>query len=332
MVSFSGKRATGFALLAFSGLLLVTGCGSSMQSAASSPGSSSSQSSTPSSHAAKTHHKHGAKAGAKTRVALVEANKSAQVLAAAPAKSSSANEAVFTLTAYNAKGNPVKGAKVSYFIGPMKPLGNAGPAAWYRSGTPGAKAYIANFSKLTNSAGQATVTLYGQPADTMEMVGVRIGNLNSFDKPAKRAIGTLDAWWTNSQSGGAPVGDYVTAAPFMAAGAANKSKTVTVTAMSKTGPIPGAAVQYIVESGSSGGMGSSGSSGSMGSSSSSGSMSKTTNAQGHATFTVTPGKAGKLPVRIVVTQPSSTARVAGGMNILLFARKGHAASGSSSSM
>ncbi|MHB1684430.1 MAG: hypothetical protein ACYCYO_16650 [Bacilli bacterium] len=329
MVSFSGKRATGFALLAFSGLLLVTGCGSSMQSSASSPGSSSSQSSTPSSHAAKPHHKHGAKAGAKTRVALVEANKSAQVLAAAPAKSSSANEAVFTLTAYNAKGKPVKGAKVSYFIGPMKPLSNIGPAAWYRSGTPGAKAYIANFSKLTNSAGQATVTLYGQPADTMEMVGVRIGNLNSFDKPAKRAIGTLDAWWTNSQSGGAPVGDYVTAAPFMAAGAANKSKTVTVTAMSKTGPIPGAAVQYIVESGSSGGMGSSGS---MSSSSSSGSMSKTTNAQGHATFTVTPGKAGKLPVRIVVTQPSGTARVAGGMNILLFARKGHAASGSSSSM
>lgn len=323
MVSFSGKRAPGFALLAFSGLLLVTGCGSPTQSSASSPGSSSSQSSTPLSHAAKSHHKHGAKAGAKTRVALVEANKSAQVLAAAPAKSSSANEAVFTLTAYNAKGKPVKGAKVSYFIGPMKPLGIAGPAAWYRSGTPGAKAYIANFSKLTNSAGQATVTLYGQPADTMEMVGVRIGNLNSFDKTAKRAIGTLDAWWTNSQSGGAPVGDYVTAAPFMATGAANKSKTVTVTAMSKTGPIPGAAVQYIVESGSSGGMGSSGSSSS---------MSKTTNAQGHATFTVTPGKAGKLPVRIVVTQPNSTARVAGGMNILQFARKEHAASGSSSSM
>jgi len=323
MVSFSGKRATGFALLAFSGLLLVTGCGSPTQSSASSPGSSSGQSSTPSSHAAKPHHKHGAKTGAKTRVALVEVDKTAQVLAAASAKSSSANEAVFTLTAYNAKGNPVKGAKVSYFIGPMKPLSNIGPAAWYRSGTPGAKAYIANFSKLTNSAGQATVTLYGQPADTMEMVGVRIGNLNSFDKAAKRAIGTLDAWWTNSHSGGAPVGYYVTAAPFMATGAANKNKTVTVTAMSKTGPIPGAAVQYIVESGSSGGMGSSGSSSA---------MSKTTNSQGHATFTVTPGKAGKLPVRIVVTQPSSTARVAGGMNILLFARKGHAASGSSSSM
>jgi|GEM_PF-4325598 len=315
MVSFSGKRATGFALLALGGLLFVTGCGSSTQSSASSPGSSSGQSSTPSSHAANPHHK----PGAKIHIALVEVDKSAQVLAAAPAKSSSANEAVFTLTAYDAKGNPVKGAKVSYFIGPMKPLGNAGPAAWYRSGTPGANAYIANFSKLTNSAGQATVTLYGQPADTMEMVGVRIGNLDSFDKTAKRAIGTLDAWWTNSQSGGAPVGDYVTAAPFMATGAANKSQTVTVTAMSKTGPILGASVQYIVESGGSGGMGSSGA------------MSKTTNMQGHAMFTVKP-KAGKLPVRIVVTQPNSTARVAGGMNILLFSRKGNAASGSSSSM
>ena len=275
----------------------------------------SSQSSSSAPHKAKSGHKR----ANKNRVALVKVDRSAQVLAAAPTKSSSAHEASFTLTAYDAKGHPVKGAKVAFFIGPMKPLSNVMPAAWRRSGTSGAKPYVASFSKRTNSAGQATLTLYGQPADSMEMVGVRIGNLSSFDAKAKRALGTLDAWWTNAASGRAPVGDYVQAAPFLAAGRAAKGGRVTVTAMSPSGPIPGASVQYIMESGNAGGMGSSSGSSAMGA---------TTNSQGRATFTVTPAQAGKTPVRIVVTQPHSTKRVAGGMNIELIAKKGSPSAGS----
>lgn len=322
MSSFSKKRAAGFAVVALSGLLLATGCGSSTPSA--SPSGASSQTASTPSQTAKSGHKGAHKGALKARVARVEVDKAAQVLAAASAKSSSSNEATFTLTAYNAKGKPVKGAKVAFFIGPMKPLSNVSPTAWYRSGTAAAKAYIATFSKNTNAAGQATLTLYGQPSDSMEMVAVRIGNLSSFDAKAKRGLGTFDAWWTNPKTGRAPIGDYVEVSPFLTAAHAAQSQKVTVTAMSPSGPISGASIQYIEKTGTSGSMSGSGGMGSAGG------MSVVADSKGQATFTVAPGKAGKAPVRIVVTQPGSTKRVAGGMSLELFVRKGRSSSGSTS--
>lgn len=284
MYGKSRWRANGFALLLLGGLALTTGCATAQPSAAAQPGSG------------------------RGLVTLVNVNRTAQVLAAAPGKSSSAHEAVFTLTAYNAQGKPVKNAKVAYFIGLMTPLGNMMPMTWYRSGRSGANAYIESYTKRTNASGQARLTLFGQPSNTMEMIAVQVGNLSSFDAKTKQPVGLLDAWWARPNSAGTAAGDYVVATPFMASGVSATGERVTVTAMSASGPIPHASVQYSVETSGTGGMGMSGNS-----------NQKTMSAsqQGRAIFTAIPGAAGDMPVRVVVAQPGGASRVAGGMSIML---------------
>ena len=282
----SHHRVNGFVLVLLGGLLMTTGCGTSTPSSAPSPIQRN-----------------------KGGVALVVVNRTAQVLAAAPGKSSSANEAVFTLTAYDAQGNPVKGAKVAYFVGQMKPLGSMMPMMWNRSGTAGANASIASYTKRTNASGKATLTLFGQPANTMEMIGVQVGSLSSFDAKTKQMTGMLDAWWIRPNNGEASVGNYVAVDPFMASGVPATGERVTVVAMNRSsGPILGASVQYTPETAGAGGMGGS----------NAGGQSKTTNMQGHVIFTVMPGSSPVTPVRIVVTSPGGAARVAGGMSISLF--------------
>lgn len=294
--------------------LALTGCGTA-QNAAAPPSAAP-----PGSHAASgggragKHKAHGA------AVATVQVNRAAEVLTGTSKASSASNEATFTLTADNANGAPVKGAKVVFYIGSMKPLGNTPPTQWFASGSSGAKPYVASYTPRTNAGGQATLTLYGQPAGTMEMVAVRIGRMSTYSPKLKRAGGLLDAWWTTPGGNPAP-GSSVGVSPFIATVKPGARETVTVTANGPNGPIPGALVTYTRvrprKSGASGtGMGNSGSS--SGSSGMKGTAAKTarTDKNGQAQFTVKAGKGRRIPVRIVVTQGSGT-RVAGGVNVEL---------------
>lgn len=309
----------------------LTGCGSS--SAASAAGSGSSSGSAPMSSGTTSggSPKH---AGKGTRVTSIVADKTAQVLLASSSPSSTSHEATFVVTAYTRSGKPAAHKPVAFYIGPMVPLSNVPPSTWYKSGTSGASKYIASYSKMTNAQGQATVVLYGQPAKTMEMIGVSVGNLSSYSKKAMHAVGSLDAWWTTpSTTPGAPVGESVTVKPWVSVEKPNHKITLQVTVSNQSGPVSGAGVDFSVKKpgGHSGGMGSSSGSGSgsgMGSSSGSGSSMSgggtvvATSSSGMASYTLTTGKKKSVvPVRIVVnTAPGATARLSGGMNVELFSR------------
>lgn len=262
-------------------------------------------------------------------VASVSVDKMAQMVQAAPRVASTKDEATFVLTAKLMNGKPAANQTVSFYIGPMKPLSNVSPKAWYESGTKAAARYIAKYSARTDAKGQAEVVLYGQPTDSMEMVGVRVGDLTSFSTAAKHAIGSLDAWWTTASTmPTAPVGDYVTVSPFLTTAKAMGKQVLTVGVFDKAGkPLAGAHVQIIVKNGASskmsgsasGNMGMSvGSNGNMAmgaSMTASAGLSLTTNQMGEVMTKVSiSGKAAVTPVRIVVTQPAGKGRIAGGMN------------------
>lgn len=242
----------------------------------------------------------------------IQANRTAQmVLAGKPA--------TFVVTARSQTGQPVANQPVTFYIGPMVPLSNVPPKRWLVSGTAAAQPYIASYSKKTHQNGQATLVLRAQPTQSMEMVGVRIGNLSSYSASKGKALGSLDAWWTTAQTAPtAPVGDFVTINPFVTMASAYASVPVTVRVNSPAGPIVGASVLITPQVGGSGGMGSS----SMGSSmSSTGGTSVMTNTSGQATYKAMSGASGSmLPIRIVVTQDSQMMRVAGGMNAEVIAK------------
>ncbi len=251
-------------------------------------------------------------------VATLDVNKTAQVLPAAAAAGSKADEATFVLQALDAAGKPVANAPVTFYVGTMVPLSGHPPVSFISSRSPGAVHYIAAASSVTSAAGQATLKLLGQPSATMEMIGAKVGDLSTFDAKTHKAVGALDAWWTSpSAKGAAPVGAYVTVVPF----AARYPKTaaapsVKVTAMSATGPVSGAAVSVTPKTMATSAMGSS----SMGAMSSSSSATQAkTSANGSMAYPVMFGKsgtAGGVAVRIVVNQPSGT-RLAGGMMVQL---------------
>ncbi len=245
-----------------------------------------------------------ATAAART-VSEIQVNKTAQMVQAGKA-------ATFILTATTSTGQPAAHLPVTVYIGPMVPLGS-GVSTWYSSNSASGQPYLSSFSHTTNSMGQATITLAGQPAKSMEMVGVKIGSFQSFNPQTKTGAGLLDAWWTtNSTVPTAPVGDYVRVQPFAAVVKPGASQTLSISAMSPTGPISGASVSVTPKTASSSAssMGSS-SSGAM---SSAGGTTLTTGANGEVQYSVKTGSAGMtaLPVRIVVSQ--SMSRVAGGMN------------------
>lgn len=229
--------------------------------------------------------------------------------------------ASFVVTALSQSGQPVANQPVTFYIGSMVPLSNVPPSHWLASGTSAATPYISSYSKTTNQHGQATVVLTPRPAKTMEMVGVRIGNLSSYSTSAHHAVGALDAWWTTPKTmPTAPVGDSVTVNPFVTMASASTSTPVTVTVDSPSGPISGARVLFTAKSGSSKGSGSN----AMGTSSSMSSSNGTTvmtNASGQATYKAMTGASmSMLPIRIVVTHGSAMARVSGAMNVELIAK------------
>lgn len=258
-------------------------------------------------------------------VYTIDANKGAQMVEAG-------QPASFTITALDKASQPVVGAPVSFFIGSMVPLSGIGPKSWNASGTSMANPYISSYSKTTNKLGEATLELKAQPTNTMEMVGVSVGDLSSYIA-GKGALGSMDAWWsTPSANPGVQIGNFITATPFVTM-QSSKDVTASVSVGSSSGPITGAAVTFTpkvkaMSSGSSmtattassGGMSSnSGSANSMvpTGGSTSAPIVESTNSSGVVTYSVRGPSAGYYPLRIVSTTPSSTSvRIAGGMNLL----------------
>lgn len=229
----------------------------------------------------------------------IKVNKTAQMVM-------QGKSATFTITALTKSNKPAVGQPVTFYIGPMVPLSNVPPSKWFSSGTTSAATYISSFSKTTNSSGQATLILKGQPIKTMEMIGLKVGSLSSY-VAGKGAIGSMDAWWTTpSTTPEISIGNYVRVTPFMTmANSATNSTTVTVG--SATGVIKGARVQFTPKINSQ-------KSSSMSSPTSS--SVKMTNSSGTVNYSLTNSSMTAVPVRVVVTQGSSSQRVAGGMNIL----------------
>ena len=287
-------------LLAAGVSVAIAGCGTTQAAKSmSSPASKTRHSSSMSASQSHT---------TRATVEEISSNKTAQVIEAG-------QSATFVLKATTSGQRPAAGQPVTFYIGPMVPLGH-GVTNWYKSGTPQAAGFIKSYSKVTNSQGQAMITLSPQPTKHMEMVAVKIGNFNTFNSSAMTGAGLLDAWWTTpSTSPMAPVGDYVQVSPFAQAAKAGQKQVLTITAMSPNGPISGASVDVIPKgslSSSSSSMSSS--SGMNGSMSSQGGKILKTNSSGRVTYTVTASaqSMASLPVRIVVSNHME--RVAGGMN------------------
>lgn len=272
-------------------------------------------------------HKEAMKKLTMAQVSVVMVDKTAQTVQAAPTNFSAKDEATFVLTAKLSNGKPAANEPVAFYVGPMKPLSGVAPKAWYASGTKAGAHYIASYTAKTDADGQARVVLYGQRADSMEMVGVRVGNLDSYSVKAGKALGSLDAWWTTAKSRPtAPIGDYVRVTPFLASTSGMAKEKLTIGVFDGMGrPIPGTHVSVAAKSatkasgslsmGMSAGMSSSGSMGM----SATGGLMLTTGMSGEVTTQIAvSGKASMEPVRIVVTQASGKARITGGMNALLF--------------
>ncbi|MDA8192933.1 MAG: hypothetical protein M0Z53_02880 [Thermaerobacter sp.] len=240
-------------------------------------------------------------------MASLAANKTAQIVQAGTA-------ATFVVTAVTSAGKPAVNQPVTFYIGPMVPLSGIPPKHWYASGTPQGNAYISSFTRMTNNSGQATLVLKAQPTKSMEMVGVRIGNLSSYSTSQGKALGSLDAWWTTpTTSPTAPVGDWVTLSPWVTNSPANQTVPLTVMVNSPTGPVAGATVSFAMK----GGMGST----SRSSMSSSGGVTRTTGSSGQVVYSVKTGAMMAMtPIRIVVSSASTMMRVSGGMNAELISR------------
>lgn len=291
--------------------LALAGCGTTNNATSSSGSSGSSNNSTTNTTTSTTK---STSAAGSAKVYAIKANVTAQMVMVG-------KTATFVVTALSKNGQPVPNKPVKFYIGPMVPLSNVPPSHWLASGTSAAAPFISNYSKTTNQKGQATLILKSQPAKTMEMVGVSIGNLSSYSAKAHHAVGSLDAWWTTPKTmPTAPVGDSVTVNPFITVASSSTSIPVTVTVDSPSGPISGASVLFSAKSSSSKGS----SSNAMGMSSSMSSSNGTTvmtNASGEATYKAMTGASkSMLPIRIVVTHGSAKTRVAGGMNIELITK------------
>lgn len=226
-------------------------------------------------------------------------------------------QATFELTAYTSGGKPAAHQPVSFWIGPMVPLSGIPPKDWYQTGTQASMPYVVSYSQSTNQSGQAFITLKGQPAKSMEMIAVRIGNISTFNTMRQSAAGQLDAWWTTPNIvPGAPVGDSVTVNPFLIMDPNKKPVPLTVTVDSPQGPIANAMATFTPKTGASPMMGTSGSG-----MSSQGGTTLVTNAQGTVRYTAMLGSSSSiLAVRIVATEGNAMMRVAGGMNAEIIAK------------
>lgn len=216
----------------------------------------------------------------------------------------SGQDATFTITALSKSGAPVPSAPVSFYLGTMVPLSGVGVKTWNKTGTTAAAPYVVSASSVTDANGKATLVLKGQPNDTMEMIGVSVGTLSTYSA-TKGAIGSMDAWWTTPGSTPtAPVGDYVTVSPF-ATITTNASQNLTISVSSPQGQVSGATVSITPKTAASTGMGGTPVS----------PMTYTTPATGLVSTMV--NSQATTPFRIVATQGTTTARIAGGMNALI---------------
>ncbi|CAB1127879.1 conserved exported protein of unknown function [Candidatus Hydrogenisulfobacillus filiaventi] len=215
--------------------------------------------------------------------------------------------ATFTVTAYTAGMHPAAGRSVTFFIGPMTPLSGVPPKAWYPTGSAGAQRYVSGFSTRTDARGQATITLKPQGAGVMEMVGIDVGNLKTYDSASGRPLASLDAWWTTAAATPhTPPGSSLTVSPWVAVAAPHSRVPLEVTAAGPAGPVAEAAVTITSPLlGQSAGM------------TANGTM-LTTSRTGQARMSLAMGPAAGYPVRIVATWPDG-ARVAGGINAALLA-------------
>ncbi|NMP24590.1 hypothetical protein [Sulfobacillus harzensis] len=232
-------------------------------------------------------------------VYAITVNRTAEMVAAG-------HTASFRLTAWTKNGHPAAHQPVTIYIGTMVPLSGMPPTRWLASSTSAAARYIRSYSHETNSRGQVRVVLSAQPAKTMEMVGVKIGNLSTYRPSTMAALGSLDAWWTTpTTSPTAPIGDSVTVRPFVTKASPGASIPISVTVNSSTGPIANARVQFIPKHSSS----------MMGAMSNSGGYTRMTNRVGQVVWRAMAGSGARdMPIRIVVTTGASMNRVAGGMN------------------
>lgn len=215
------------------------------------------------------------------------------------------SKATFTITALSMTAAPVAGVPVEFYVGQMVPLSGVGVKSWFASGTASANRFVLSASRSTDRAGKATLVLRGMPSNTMEMIGVKAGDLSTYSS-ASGSLGSMDAWWTTAgASPAAPVGDYVTVAPF-ATRALGMSQRLSVLVSSPQGPVSGAMVSVAPKAGGMGGT--------------SAMVPPTpmlykTAADGITSMSVQVHT--MTPIRVVVTQGASAARVAGGMNALL---------------
>ncbi len=316
------SRRWALAALVMAGTAALSACGSSATSASGTTGGSSVTGSTAGG---------GGSHRPSTGVAVVDSDVTAQMVSAAPRGSSRSHEATFTLHALTTSGRVAAGQPVSWWVGPMVPLSGVHPAHWFKAGTAAAKPYVASAATTTDASGQARIVLLGQPAKAMEMVAVRVGDLSSYDQALGHGVGLLDAWWTTPlTTPTAPVGDRVTVSPFLAATHPGQRTVFHGHVADASGrPIAGAGIDWVPQpAGGTAAMGGSsmGSSsmtssttamGAATSSSSAAAMTPTmavTNTAGDASYSLRrPDHGSHCGVRVVVTQPGSKSRVAGGM-------------------
>ena len=291
------------AVLAVAGSTVLAACGSTAATSAASAPAGGAASSQPA-----------AASSSPAPVAVVESSVTAQMVSAASGASSSSHEATFTLHAYTAAGRPAAGEPVSWWVGPMVPLSGVHPAHWFKAATAAAGPYVVSATTVTGASGQAQIVLLGQRAKVMEMVAVRIGDLDSFSQAAGRAVGQLDAWWTApSSTPTAPAGDRVTISPFLAATQPGSSTMFSVRVTSGAGvPIAGAGVDWVPQSPVHPSMTGSGSAGASSSQVAIPPSMTYTNAAGATSYTFhRPGHGSTWALRFVVTKPGSKSRVSG---------------------
>lgn len=171
---------------------------------------------------------------------MLRVDKSSQVVAAAPRPYDHADRATFTISAINSSGTLVSGAPVTFYLKASTPHHGTSPTAWCAATSKPCSAYVASASTTTDSVGQATITLLGEPIHTVIDVAVSVGNLSSFDPHLHAGLGSLSAAWapqTGLQSG---AGEFIKASALVANVAASANPTLSVAVLSPSGPVSGA--------------------------------------------------------------------------------------------
>lgn len=233
-------------------------------------------------------------------VKVVDTKVSAEILPAASQSSSAHHKAVFVISAYSRHHKPVQHAPVVFYIGTMAPGSGIPPTSFVATNTSQAKSYVQYASAYTNRLGQAVLVLKGQKAQTMEMVGVKVGNFSSYNPSTNKLSAALDAWWTTpSSTPTAQSYDTLTINPFMIKAAKGPIKEQVV-ARHEGQFIAGVTLHAFVNAGTP----------------QASEMTATTNSRGKGSFTL-PEPTVATIVAIKSAAPNSTSPFTGGVVALL---------------